>query len=395
MRSSLFIAQGLLALSISLSSASAQFVQATDAPFPPTSMDRGILPAQQALLTAMRGHALPADLLDHVEWIEGAPTRLGDLRGKVVVLQFWKVGNPSAQSWRQRVAFSQKRFGTDDLKVIAIHVRGDAEVVRAFVQRQRFKVATALDTDGALTTLFHAAERPVHVLIDRQGAVRYWGLNGRGIDDAIKKLLREKFDPDRPAPAVYDPDAATLVKNVARDSGAPNAAPNAASDAAPGAKQRVAGGVDGFPPYSNPVLSAIDFRGRHAPPLLVQTWLTGKPALAGKVLMVDFWATWCGPCIASIPKTNKLADHFRDSLVVVGLSSEGVGDIRAFLKKHEMHYSIATDPARRTQSALGVRGIPHVLIVSPDGIVRFQGYPSALTEDILAQIIQASAKLSG
>ncbi|RMH26984.1 MAG: TlpA family protein disulfide reductase [Planctomycetota bacterium] len=167
--------------------------------------------------------------------------------------------------------------------------------------------------------------------------------------------------------------------------------PRRAAAAPRGGRARAAGD-DGYPPYANPVVAAADIRGRPAPPLEVQTWLTDQPDLAGKVLVVDFWATWCGPCIASIPHTNDLATRFRDDVVVVGLSNEDFGTVRSFLRRSGIEYSIGVDPMARTQTAVGVIGIPHMMVVSPDGIVRFQGQPSDLTAEILGRIVKASRR---
>ena len=52
----------------------------------------------------------------------------------------------------------------------------------------------------------------------------------------------------------------------------------------------------------------------------VEKWLTDAPDLNGKFVLVDMWATWCGPCRRSIPHLNELYAKFKDRLVVIGLS---------------------------------------------------------------------------
>jgi len=91
---------------------------------------------------------------------------------------------------------------------------------------------------------------------------------------------------------------------------------------------------------------------------------------------------------------NEFQAKFKDDLIVIGLSSDKqISTVREFMGKTEMHYPQAADPEMRTYKAVGVQGIPHVLIISTDGVVRWQGFPGSndepLTEAIIEQIINA------
>jgi thiol-disulfide isomerase/thioredoxin len=136
-----------------------------------------------------------------------------------------------------------------------------------------------------------------------------------------------------------------------------------------------------------------DLRGQEAPKIEFGTWLNKKPETKDKVILIDFWATWCGPCRKLIPELAEWQEKFKDDLVVIGLSDEKPAKVLEFFKKDKMKYAMAVDQNGKTKKALGISGIPHVLIIGTDNVVRWQGFPGSnedtLTEDVLKKIIDA------
>jgi len=121
-------------------------------------------------------------------------------------------------------------------------------------------------------------------------------------------------------------------------------------------------------------LWATSFLGKPAPEFAVEKWLTAEPARKGKFVLIDFWATWCGPCRKAIPELNALHKQFGDRVVVIGVSDEAEEKVRA-LKDPRIEYASAIDTQGRMKKALGVKGIPHVILVDPAGVVRWEGFP--------------------
>ena len=140
---------------------------------------------------------------------------------------------------------------------------------------------------------------------------------------------------------------------------------------------------------------AKSFLNRKAPDLVVEKWLTKEPDRKGKFVLIDFWATWCPPCRKAIPELNALQKKFADRLVVIGVSDEPEAKVKAF-KEPAIEYSSAIDTQARTKKAVEVTGIPHVLLIDPDGIVRWEGFPllegSELNEKVVADILAKQAK---
>jgi thiol-disulfide isomerase/thioredoxin len=151
--------------------------------------------------------------------------------------------------------------------------------------------------------------------------------------------------------------------------------------------------------FRNELCAKNDYRGKAAPTFKVEQWITTKeaPSREGKTVLIDYWATWCPPCRALIPELNEWQGKFKDDLVVIGISDEDPAKLAEFVKTTKMNYAMGTDPRKSMEGALGVMAIPHCLVISSDGVVRWQGFPGALkdplTEAKLKQIIDADKEI--
>ncbi|MBA3707513.1 MAG: redoxin family protein [Planctomycetes bacterium] len=126
--------------------------------------------------------------------------------------------------------------------------------------------------------------------------------------------------------------------------------------------------------------------GSPAPALEKVTWVKGAPVAVGKTItVVEFWATWCGPCKKGIPHLTKLQKTYGDKVAVVGLSSEEEDAVRPFVEKMgaEMDYHVGIMDQEASQTYMdGVSGIPHSFLIDAAGTVVWAGHPMGLDKPL-------------
>ena len=177
------------------------------------------------------------------------------------------------------------------------------------------------------------------------------------------------------------------------------AQPTAAQDNAPPATtapEKTAKGDDFNPEwfYGNEEQRAKhnELVGKYRPELHLEDWmveeLDTEKDLVGKVVVVDLWATWCGPCIGGIPHLNKLYNEYKEEgLIILGVctSKSGQENMANVVEQHNIAYPVAKDPTLKTSEAWRVMWYPTYAVVDRNGVLRALG---VLDKDGLDEIVK-------
>ena len=140
--------------------------------------------------------------------------------------------------------------------------------------------------------------------------------------------------------------------------------------------------------------------GTPAPAFTLQD-LDGKnvslAGLRGKVVVLDFWATWCPPCVKEIPHFVELHEQYKDKgveIVGISLDDAGISVVKAFVQKYQIKYPILMTDGRVDKAFGGISGIPTTFVIDSAGNIskKYVGYNSKAVFETDIKALLAEAK---
>ena len=119
-------------------------------------------------------------------------------------------------------------------------------------------------------------------------------------------------------------------------------------------------------------------------------WEGGIPvAIAhGRATLLEFWATWCLPCVQEIPRTNELVHRFQGQPIdFISVTDETGEATSSFLRKHAISGIVALDKGRRTGDDYGITFLPTTILIDPQGKIAAITTPNHISDDVLKKLI--------
>lgn len=312
----------------------------------------------RAVQDAMIGKPLPS-LSTATEWING-PLTDADLKGKIVVLDLWATWcGPCIRALPKNNAMAEK-YKDQGVVVVAICGSGRGEQTMAKVTGELgLTIPVAKDEGRVIEKALGAKWWPTYAIAGRDGKIAALGVNSSSVELVVQELL-------------------------AKDSGSTSQATEKKS---PGSTMDLSKFGEGDPERRAKLAS---LEGKPAPPLTGGQWLNSEPLkledLKGKIVVLDFWATWCGPCIAAIPKANELAAKYDDVVVIGVCHPRGMEKMAETAEKHGIKYPIVTDPEGLTINAYQVDSFPDYYVIDKQGNLVLADCGNGSVEEVVAML---------
>lgn len=118
--------------------------------------------------------------------------------------------------------------------------------------------------------------------------------------------------------------------------------------------------------------------------------MQGRAAQPGRPVILEFWGTYCGPCVASIPHLNELYASYGSRVQFVAVSAEDTGVVKAFMASHRISYPVAIDPGHDLFHAWKIKGVPNLIFLDSNQKMQWRGHSMEMSDAKLASLLSGN-----
>ena len=295
---------------------------------------------------ALEGQAPPA-LDSLVDWTSPESQTWAGLKGKVVLIDMWATWCRPCMEGLPKINALHNAY-PDDLVVLGVHVqRGYTKLsMETTAAKKGMTWPLAGDPRSIFASALGVESIPGYYLVDQEGVLRVAGAHPNHLADIVGAYL----GPPKEA-------AAHVVKD--------------------------------WPPYTEKNLFATnDLRGKAAPDVFVEDWFSKEPDTKNKVVLIEFWTTSVRSSRERIPTLNTMYMDLKDDLVIIGITADKFERARGYWYSRSTRFFGGTDRSKTMYDSIGIEAQPHSLLISSDGIVRWQGFPGDTQDPLTTNLVR-------
>lgn len=135
--------------------------------------------------------------------------------------------------------------------------------------------------------------------------------------------------------------------------------------------------------------------GDKAPKINITDYILNTPKdknIGGKFIVLEFWATWCAPCLSAVPHLNELHDNFknRKDLLFLSMTYEKPEKTKRTLEKIPFKTVVVSDQTKLNEANFNVDEIPHTVLIDNKGIIRWIGIPTELNSSVIENFLNGT-----
>lgn len=271
--------------------------------------------------------------------LSGQPHTLESYRGKLTVIAFLSARCPISNAYKDRVKAVAEDYAKQGVAFLGINASADEPLaeVRAHAEQNGFNFTILKDEGNVIADAYAAERTPKVYVIDAEGVLRYQGRidsshNPRLVKHQDLRVALDELLAGKPVSVAATQAMGCILQ---REQGTP--------DLAQSKTAKPTAGKPAVKPAPAKQAAAKSAAGPKVPLLKPEGFGELIKQSQGKVLVINFWATWCGPCVAEFPELVKLDVAYRDKgLRMVGITADDLEDLKTkvvpFLREQKAEY---------------------------------------------------------
>ncbi|MDE0315101.1 MAG: redoxin domain-containing protein [Candidatus Poribacteria bacterium] len=298
--------------------------------------------------------------------LKGEELTLEKYRGQVVLLDFWATWCGPCIRELPNVKRTYEKYKDQKFQIIGISLDRSQQPLEAFIEREGLAWVHYWDKSQKITNQYGVRGIPSVFLIDGEGVIRKTNLRGHSLETAVAELVKENLA----KPTDTRPKSIPATKLIK-----PSSTPQKTESL-----ESLKAKMNEWVGKPAPDFEVTDLKGEE---------LTLKK-FRGQVVLLDFWATWCGPCLVEMPKVKKTYEKYKDQkFQIIGISRDNSKTpLEAYVEKEGLAWINYWDENGKLTDLYKVIGFPTTFLIDGAGVIRKASLGGSDVETAVAELVK-------